>query len=246
MMKRWTTCSVVLIAALTIALPQEAGAALPPPLPPGTAVSNLLQPSQGEAGVSFNAGFLDGLIAGPVPTGAPATSGQDYAMAFTAGSSAYLGSVTLSLSGGPFQPAPISVNLLADNAGLPGAVMLALPGEPNPASGLHTYTPASPVALNAGSRYWVAASVSQNGFQDIDYRWHITTSNAFQGLPGWSLGTAAFRRASGGVYAPWRSDPGTFGLMGVNLTTVPEPATALVGLCGLAGVLGGTRRRATV
>jgi PEP-CTERM motif len=221
---RWSQASfaaALLLAAGLIASTNQSAAA-------ATAISNLSNAVNGSNSAQFlyNAG-------NNIET--------DIAASFVAGSAATLTDVTLSFGAASQTNQPLVVQLLADSSGQPGGVLATLTGNTTPSSGLFTYAAPPNVALSAGTKYWVAASVgSSGGPASGQYPWNFSNNAAFTGDPGWTMGGLAFRLGTNGAYGGWTTQTFPTQLFSVQ-TTVPEPAS--LALLALGSSLMLLRRR---
>jgi MYXO-CTERM domain-containing protein len=180
-------------------------------------------------GDTFNSG-VGWTVAG---SGSSIGTLQTDAMQFTSVASGNLTTVELAVGfvGGSNS---FTVTLLTDSAGAPGMALesLALMNVPdnNPSS----YTPATVTSVShpafiAGTKYWLEISPS-DPTSDTEGSWSFN-----------SIGATGLFTQSG--QAPGTNTLSTFA---VNVAAVPEPSGLVLGLMGLAGVLGfgaGRRRR---
>jgi hypothetical protein len=201
--------ALLLAAGLIASASQSAGAP--------TSVSNLTNAGNGYEPPEYlyHAGFY---------------STTDVAASFVAGSSVFLTSVTLSMGSATYTDQPLIVQLVADSGGQPGGVLATLTGDPTPSgypdpSPLYTYTAPPNVALAASTKYWIELSVSNSaGPASGQYTWYYTSTAAFTGDPGWTMGGLAFRLGGNGTYEDWHILTTPNQLFSVQ-TVVPEPAS---------------------
>jgi hypothetical protein len=176
----------------------------------------------------------------------PATLAQGFTTGAQSG--LILDSVTLKLTrndtGGNLDLDPVSVALLADSGGLPGATLtnLGLALVPKTGTGLFSFTAGSGFALQPGTTYWIAAL---GGDTVSKTAWNQALTNTVTGLPGWSptpVGYFASNDPSGWSQLTGTSPQGYFQFSVESQAQVPVPGT--LGLMGaaLAGLIGVRRR----
>lgn len=133
----------------------------------------------------------------------------------------------------------VVAELRADNgAGAPGALLTAfsLSGLSAGATQTETLTPvAGSVALASGLGYWLVLGVQGVGSFGFSY----AEGNAKIG-PG-TLGNYAYSSDSGATWSGFNSDNPYH--LRVNVTPVPEPASAMLMLLGAAALAGSVLRR---
>ncbi|ODT98576.1 MAG: hypothetical protein ABS79_05650 [Planctomycetes bacterium SCN 63-9] len=103
---------------------------------------------------------------------------------------------------------------------------------------LATFRASSPVALDAGTRYWIVLSQSGDGVN-----WSVTSSQNYVSPIGWSIGPRTQSNDNGNTWlAPIT---GSSPLFAVNApAAVPEPSSLIMaGIAALAGLGAWTRRR---
>lgn len=166
--------------------------------------------------------------------------GGTWANSFTTNNQAYLLDavsikVFFSNPGGNFV-----LSIYDDGTFDPGASIATLIGPTSPGAGTHTYSPGSPVLLDANSTYWVVAEDTVNAG---NYFW-TTTGDLSETGPG-TIGDYASRSMDHGQ--TWSSS--TFQsavLFQVDGTPIPEPNGCLLLLLGMGIVWRGSlilRRR---
>lgn len=154
---------------------------------------------------------------------------------FVSGASGSVSDVILPLNYASGDPnATIDVQLVADNANMPGTVLeswtVGTSGTFGSWSAPETLTGDGSASLAAGTSYWLVLSPTNVGNSDL---WAVLNYNE-AGATGLDL----YNQGSG-----WASNPGaTLGAFEVDVAPTPEPATmTLLGL-GIAGLIARRRR----
>lgn len=160
---------------------------------------------------------------------------QSYAQEFLTGNASVLLSsivVPLGDSTGTFTA---SAELVADNSGLPGSIVLTtftIPAIPTTGPTDLTFAPASSVTLSANTDYWFVLSASGSG----DYSWDYTNTLSTS-FPNYAV--------SNNSGATWTigTPPGPF-LLEATAAAVPELSSLVLTAIGLLalGVVGCARR----
>ncbi len=179
-------------------------------------------------------------IGAPTTDGTPVSKSAWVADKFTTGSNASfltLTNVTIQFhsstgTGGYF------VSIYNDVLGAPGSALATLTGSTNPnTTGNFTYTPSSPITLDASTSYWLVegSTSSTNLYQPM----YVTTNTPFTGH-GWTI-TGNYYVSTNVVNVP------TWGLLhtdgptqyNISVAFVPEPTTyaLMAGAVGLGAVL---------
>jgi hypothetical protein len=161
--------------------------------------------------------------------------GEDLAFPFTAGDSARLDSVSIRfrLEFGSTYGTGFHVAIAADAAGVPGAVLGTLSGEPSPAPGsgvdTYPYTSVGQILLSPGSTYWILMSVPHgSAAPSSNFQLWLTEDSSQTSRPGWSIGYTYARQeyVNGSVSLPWSGYAGASGLMAIEATLLSSPCYA--------------------
>lgn len=194
-----------------------------------TAVSNLLNGSQGTGGVSY--------VTGP-------DFGVDFAQSFTTGADATsLVSVTIQTANADLNGDGFSLTLFSSVGGLPGMPVATLTGTTNPdPAGLYTYTPVVSTILAGSTSYWIVAAVEKSS-PDKGYRWFETIDMSESGLAGWTMGGLASRNFSGGSYGAWTGNNSAAMKAAVEVETIAVPEPCRSTLLAVALIAAAMRRR---
>lgn len=161
---------------------------------------------------------------------------QADAASFVAGANYTLTELDLALAFDSGSSSSVVVKLLTDNGGLPSSSVLEswtidVPAYPGGVQSLIS----NPIALNAGSQYWIATFA----FGDTVAEWFWNTAGvndvagSHDGGASWNLNTPT---------PEWPDQPApAFRVQGVS--AVPEPSCLLMVGTGLAGCVGVLRRK---
>lgn len=212
-----------LIAAAAILVPTFSHAAL--------VINNLAAGTQGFAA------SMSGPTAEFFP-GAPFDNRQ-VAFSFTTGAEMVtLTNLTFALNVGDPSITPIEITLSTGSVVPGGTGLLSLgtvaPLSDTPISQVLTLTPSSTVTLNPSTEYWLHFTVPAGGGI-----YTLNNGNAPTLAPGWALGNSWYYEPDfGGAWTEVTS--GVKARVNMNVESVPEPTTAMLGATGLLFLL---RRR---
>jgi hypothetical protein len=156
---------------------------------------------------------------------------REIAFTFTTGADVVtLTSLTFSVNVGAPSISPIEFTLSTGSAVPGGTGALSLgsvaPLSDTPVGQTLTLTPSSTVTLNAATEYWLHVTVPAGGGI---YAFNNTNTPTF--APGWSLGNTWYYEPDfGGGWTEVTSGPKA--RISMNVATVPEPTTAVLGSMG--------------
>jgi hypothetical protein len=164
---------------------------------------------------------------------------RQVAFSFTTGADAvFLSNVSFSINIGDPSLSPVELTLSTGSVvpGGTGAISLGsvAPLSPTPGVQLLSLAPTSVVTLNPSTEYWMHFTVPAGAGI-----YAINNSNTPVFAPGWSMGNSwAYDPDFGGSWSELAN--GTQARVSIDVQTVPEPTTAMLGAAGMFCLL---RRR---
>jgi hypothetical protein len=128
---------------------------------------------------------------------------------------------------------PMLLSIFNNATNRPGTELRQLTTVTNPtAAGVFTYTPSTPLTLNASTNYWIVATTTGAA----SYRWAQSDKADSTSLENWSFTGAAFSIDSGTV---WNFSELDYFYTAINATAVPEPSSkSLLFVAGTLAYIG--------